>query len=260
MSRDYGFSVVIPARHASVRLPGKVLIDLDGKTLLQHVWERAGRSGAENVVIATDDARIEAAARDFGADVERTDPNHPSGSDRIAEVALKRKWSPERVIVNLQGDEPLMPAACLDQVAKLLLSRDDADAASLYWPITEAAEVSNPNAVKVVLTAAGEALLFSRSPIPYARDHADIAAALQAGVRWRRHLGLYAYRVESLLRFTRMRPGELEQAEHLEQLRYLEAGGTIVLEQACMPIPAGVDTPEDLERVRSIISKENNVI
>lgn len=249
------YIVVIPARHASERLPGKVLLDVCGKTLLQRVWECAVQSDASEVIIATDDGRIGAAARTFGAEVAMTDPNHASGSDRIAEVALKRGWDARTVVVNLQGDEPLMPGACLDQVANLLRRHEQADAASLYWPISDAGEVANPNVVKVALRTDGAALMFSRSVLPYPRGHRDTAAGLAAGVRWRRHLGLYAYRAESLQRFSRMKAGELEQAERLEQLRYLEAGGMIVLEQACLAIPAGVDTQEDLERVRKTISK-----
>jgi len=254
MKAKDAYTVVIPARYASVRLPGKVLLDIGGKTLLQHVWERAGMSSAAEVVIATDDQRIEQAARDFGASVEMTDPSHRSGSDRIAEVALKRRWKSDQIVVNLQGDEPLMPGACLDQVAGLLASHRQAAAATLFWPIEDAGEVSNPNVVKVALRQDGSALLFSRAMIPFPRDFADAGCGLEAGLLWRRHLGLYAYRVESLLEFTRMPPGELERAEHLEQLRYLETGGVIMLEQACMPIPAGIDTPEDLERVRKVIS------
>lgn len=255
MPNTNAYTVVIPARYASERLPGKVLLDVCGKTLLQRVWECAARSGAGDVIIATDDRRIEAAAQAFGAEVDMTDANHASGSDRIAEVALKRGWDPRTVVVNLQGDEPLMPGACLDQVAELLRRHTQADAASLYWPITAADEVANPNVVKVALRADGAALMFSRAMLPYPRGHQDAAAGLAAGLRWRRHLGLYAYRAESLLRFTRMKAGELEQVERLEQLRYLEAGGMIVLEQACMAIPAGIDTREDLDRVRNIISK-----
>jgi 3-deoxy-manno-octulosonate cytidylyltransferase (CMP-KDO synthetase) len=249
------YTVVIPARYASARLPGKILLDIGGKTLLQHVWERAGQSQARELVIATDDARIERAAKDFGATVVMTDPNHQSGSDRIAEVVVKRRWEGDRIIVNLQGDEPLMPGACLDQVAALLRRHGAADAATLYWPIADAAEVENPNVVKVALGSNGLALMFSRAILPHPRDYKGAAEGLAAGLRWRRHLGLYAYRAESLLKFSRLPPGELEQAERLEQLRYLESGGTIVLEQACISIPGGVDTAEDLERVRGIISR-----
>ena len=248
------YCVVIPARYASRRLPGKALQDINGKTLLQHVWERAGQSAAREVIIATDDPRIERAAREFGADVQMTDPNHTTGSDRIAEVVLKRRWNPGQIVVNLQGDEPLMPSLCLDQVAALLGRQPQADAASLFWPIEDEAELLSPNVVKVVLRADGSALMFSRAVLPFARDFPSTAEALAAGVKWRRHLGLYAYRADSLLRFSGMPAGALEQVEQLEQLRYLESGGAIVLEQACMPIPAGVDTAGDLERVRKLIS------
>lgn len=256
MSVENNYIVVIPARYESQRLPGKALCDIHGKTLLQHVWEKALSSSARQVIIATDDERIVKAAEDFGAVAVMTSRQHTSGSDRIAECAELQKWDDDQLIVNLQGDEPLMPAECLQQVASLLAAAPTADAASLYWPVEDAAEVVDPNVVKVVLDQDGAALMFSRSVLPYHRDYRDEAEAMAAGIMWRRHLGLYAYRTASLKRFTRTVPTPLEQSERLEQLRYLETGGRIVMEQACLPIPAGVDTPEDLERVRKIISSQ----
>ncbi len=247
------YHIVIPARFASERLPGKVLLDLAGQSLLQRVWQRATRSSAQSVVIATDDERIVAAARSFGAQVVLTRSDHQSGSDRIAECAAQLGWPDDHLIVNLQGDEPLMPAACLDQVAALLDERTDCEVASLYWPITEAAEVENPNAVKVVTDSEDRALYFSRSPIPFARAHADINAALGAGIAWKRHLGLYAYRLAALRRYTASPSTPLEMAEHLEQLRIMEQGGRIAMARACEFIPAGIDTQDDLERVRNLI-------
>lgn len=248
------FHIVIPARFASERLPGKMLLELAGRPLVQHVWERAGLSGAKSVVIATDDERIFRAAESFGATVVMTRADHQSGSDRIAECAEKMGWPDDHLIVNLQGDEPLIPPGCLDQVASLLAEQTACEVASLYWPITEASEVHNPNAVKVVTDVNEHALYFSRSPIPYARGYSSIDAALADGIVWKRHLGLYAYRLKALRRFTACEPTPLEKSERLEQLRIMEHGGVIAMARACEFIPAGVDTKEDLERIRSIIA------
>lgn len=251
------YHVVIPARYASERLPGKVLLDLAGKPMLQHVWQRAMESSAESVVIATDDERIVAAAESFGAQVVLTRSDHQSGSDRIAECAEHLAWPDDYLVVNLQGDEPLMPSVCLDQLAALLNASPDCEVASLYWPMTEADEVRNPNAVKVVTNSDGTALYFSRSPVPYPRGYPDVEAALSAGIEWKRHLGLYAYRLKALKRFTASEPTPLEMAERLEQLRIMEQGGRIAMAIACEFIPAGIDTAEDLERVQRII--ESNI-
>lgn len=253
MAKLSAYHIVIPARFASERLPGKVLLDLAGQTMLQHVWKRASQSSAESVIIATDDERIVSAAEAFGANVVLTSPDHQSGSDRIAECAEKLAWPDGHLVVNLQGDEPLMPPACLDQVAALLDQRADCEVASLYWPITEAAEVQNPNAVKVVTDSQNRALYFSRSPIPYARSFVSIADAIVAGVEWKRHLGLYAYRLAALRRYTASAPTPLEKSERLEQLRIMEQGGRIAMAAACEFIPAGIDTPDDMQRVRAII-------
>ena len=251
------YHIVIPARFASERLPGKVLLDLAGQPMLQRVWQRATESSAQSVVIATDDESIVTIAKDFGAEVLLTRSDHQSGSDRIAECASKLGWPDDHLVVNLQADEPLMPSACLDQVAALLDQQTDCEVASLYWPITEAIEVRNPNAVKVVTDSKDRALYFSRSPVPYARSFSDIDAALSSGVEWKRHLGLYAYRLSALRRFTRCEPTPLEQAERLEQLRIMEQGGRIALARACEFIPAGIDTHDDLERVRRLLNVNN---
>jgi 3-deoxy-manno-octulosonate cytidylyltransferase (CMP-KDO synthetase) len=248
------YHIVIPARYASERLPGKVLLDLAGQSLLQHVWQRANESSAESVVIAADDKRIAEVAERFGAQVVMTSPDHQSGSDRIAECATLLAWPDDQLVVNLQGDEPLMPAACLDQVAALLDARADCEVASLYWPIAEADEVHNPNAVKVVTDNSGRALYFSRAPIPFVRAFADTSEAIIAGVEWKRHLGLYAYRLAALRRYTACAPTPLESAERLEQLRIMEQGGRIAMAKACEFIPAGIDTPDDLKRVRQLIN------
>jgi len=252
-SKASAYHIVIPARFASERLPGKVLLDLAGQPLLQHVWQRACGSTAESVIIATDDERILSVAESFGARVVLTREDHQSGSDRIAECAAKLAWPDDHLVVNLQGDEPLMPPACLDQVAALLDQRADCEVASLYWPIKEAVEVQNPNAVKVVTDSQDRALYFSRAAIPYARSHASITGAMAAGVEWKRHLGLYAYRLAALRRYTACAPTPLEMSERLEQLRIMEQGGRIAMAVACEFIPAGIDTAEDLQRVTDLI-------
>jgi len=244
------YNIVIPARFASERLPGKVLLDLAGKPMLQHAWHRAMESQAETVVIATDDESIVKAAESFGAKVVLTRSDHQSGSDRIAECADLLGWPDDKLVVNLQADEPLMPPACLDQVAALLNQRTDCEVASLYWPIADASEVQNPNAVKVVTGSDECALYFSRAPIPYARGYTDIHEAIANGVEWKRHLGLYAYRLAALRHYTSCTPTPLEKTERLEQLRVMEQGGHIAMARACEFIPAGIDTSEDLERMR----------
>jgi len=244
------FHVVIPARFASERLPGKVLMDLAGMPMLQRVWQQASKSAARSVVIATDDERIVKAAGSFGAEVVLTRSDHQSGSDRIAECAAQLGWPDDRLVVNLQGDEPLMPPDCLDQVAALLEGRTDCEVASLYWPLTDASEVQNPNAVKVVTDSENRALYFSRCPIPYTRAYKDIDAAIAGGIVWKRHLGLYAYRLAALRRYTASMPTPLEKAESLEQLRIMEQGGQIAMARACQFIPAGIDTEDDLKRLR----------
>lgn len=235
---------------ASERLPGKPLLDLGGKSLIQRVWECAGRSAASEVVIATGDEAIFDAAAGFGARCQMTRRDHASGSDRIAECLGHLGWPAETVVVNLQGDEPLVPPECLDQVAALLDSDRDAAAASLYRVIDDAAEICNPNAVKVVVDGRGRALYFSRSVIPGHRPFTSLEAALAAGCSWKRHIGLYAYRAATLVTMADLEPAPLERMERLEQLRILESGGAIAMAQAVQAVPAGVDTPEDLERLR----------
>lgn len=251
MSAEY--HIVIPARMAAERLPGKPLLEIAGRPLIAHVHERALEASARSVSIATDDDRIRHAAEAFGATVVMTSALHRSGSDRVAECANIMGWADDSLIVNLQGDEPLMPASCLDQVAGLLASDPSAQMASLYWPLDHAAEILDPNCVKVVTASDGAALLFSRSVIPYPRQWKDVETALGAGVLWQRHIGLYAYRAGALRAFSRLEPTPLESLEKLEQLRVLESGGRIVMAQAACFIPAGVDTPGDFERVRNII-------
>ena len=244
------FRVVIPARYASTRLPGKALLPMAGKPMIQWVWERAGKSGAAEVIIATDDARIAEAAKSFGALVVMTAATHPSGTDRIAEVARTRGWSAADIIVNVQGDEPLIAPALIDQVAGLLATRSDADMATLGAPLTRIEQLMDPNVVKVVADAAGHALYFSRAPIPWQRDSAPAGLASQtsfAGAR--RHIGIYAYRVGALLRLASWPATPLENAEKLEQLRALENGLRIRVADCVEPTGPDVNTPEDVERV-----------
>ncbi len=250
MSADY--HIVIPARYRSSRLPGKPLAMIGSATLLEHVYRCAQRAAPASVIVATDDRRIESAAINFGAEVIMTATSHTSGTDRIAEVAGIKGWSDDTIVVNLQGDEALMPEACLKQVAQLLQKRPGTDAASLFWPIGEAAEFADPNAVKVVVDEQSNALYFSRGAIPgqYLEGPQFVSGAAN------RHIGLYAYRVSTLRRFAESPPGRLEAIEKLEQLRILEWGGSITMSQACAFIPAGVDTPADLERVRERLQSE----
>lgn len=246
------FHVVIPARFAASRLPGKPLLDIAGKPLIQWVWEKARASGAKSVVIATDDDRILGAARRFGADCVMTSASHASGTDRIAEVARARAYGADDVVVNLQGDEPLMPPEVISQVADTL--RSSVDIATAVAPIGSLAEFLDPNCVKALRAEDGRALYFSRAPVPWPRD--DVAQGCPAafGHAWR-HIGIYAYRVSSLLSFAAWEASPLERTEKLEQLRALEHGMRVQLVTlARAPLP-GVDTPEDLERVRETLQK-----
>lgn len=245
------FKVVIPARFASMRLPGKPLLDIAGKPMIQWVVDAAQASDADEVWIATDDERISAAVGDRAV---MTRVDHMSGTDRIAEVAILKQWSDEVIVVNVQGDEPQLASALINQVAALLLQDANADIATLCTPINELAEFLNPNAVKVVFDDHNAALYFSRAPIPWNRDSAPAGLDTQHSCDGAyRHLGIYAYRVGALKRMTKLPPGRLEQLEKLEQLRALQAGIRIAVAVAAEPPPAGVDTPEDLERVRGLL-------
>jgi len=238
---------------ASQRLPGKPLVDIHGKTLIERVHARASQARAQSVVIATDDDAIARVAHSFGATAVMTSALHTSGSDRIAECADLLGWGDDTIVVNLQGDEPLMPPACLDQAAALLAGDATAAVASLYWPITDPEELVDTNVVKVATALDGAALYFSRSVIPHPRGFADPGQALDTGPYWKRHIGLYAYRASALRGFTALSATPLESTEKLEQLRFLESGRRIMMAQASEFIPAGVDTPEDLRRVRELL-------
>lgn len=245
------FKVVIPARYASQRLPGKPLLDIAGKPMIRHVYDRACESGAEEVVIATDDARIEAVARQFTDQVCMTSGEHTSGTDRIAEVVRTLHWPDDTVVVNLQGDEPLMPPALLTQVAETLESHAESGMATLAVPLTDPDQLFDTNAVKVVADCNGYALYFSRATIPWKRDLFDKKVAVQStwleGVY--RHLGIYAYRAGFLGGYASLPASPIERMESLEQLRVLWNGGRIAVGVATHTPPAGVDTAEDLARV-----------
>ncbi len=241
------FKVVIPARYASTRLPGKPLRQLLGKPMLQYVWEAAGQCSADQVVVATDDERIESAARDFGAEVCMTAGNHASGTDRLGEVVATLGWSDDTIVVNVQGDEPLMPPGLIDQVASDLADNRDASIATVATPLVAAGEFFDPNVVKVVRDKAGYALYFSRASIPWDRDLLmDNVKALPIGIMPLRHIGIYAYRVSYLNRYAEMRPCPLEQTEQLEQLRALWYGERIHVAEAGQRPGPGVDTEDDL--------------
>ena len=247
------FKIVIPARLGSTRLPRKVLREIHGKPLVQHVWLAARRSGADEVIIATDDTEVLSVCRGFGADVRMTDAAHNSGTDRANEIARAAGWGADTLVVNLQGDEPLMPPELVVQAAKLLADDASADLATLCHPIHALDEWLNPNVVKVVMDQRARALYFSRAPIPWQRDGATRAAPrLPAGLAYR-HIGLYAYRVSALARFSALPAAALEECEALEQLRALAAGLRIKLAVVDRPPPRGVDTEEDLQAVAALL-------
>lgn len=242
------FVVAIPARYAASRLPGKPLRLLGGEPLVLHVARRALAAGAREVWVAADDERIAAALAGSGVRIAMTSPRHASGSDRLAECAAIAGWDDATVVVNLQGDEPFAPAAGIRAVADTLLA-SGAEMSTLAAPIADAATLFDPNAVKLVRAGNGDALYFSRAPIPWARDaFAGDRAQLPDGGPWLRHIGIYGYRAGFLKRFTALPPGRLEQIEALEQLRALEAGYRIAVGISPAPFPPGVDTPADLER------------
>lgn len=249
------YKVVIPARYGSTRLPGKPLRLIGDLPMIQHVFTRAMQSRASEVIIATDDERIASVCRDFGANVCMTREDHVSGTDRIAEVASTLGWSDREMVVNVQGDEPGLPAELIDQVAGLLAGRSDADIATLATPVGDVQEFLNPNAVKVVADLTGKALYFSRAPIPWFRDFAAQGLMSQQHFEgaWR-HLGLYAYRVGALKKLAVAKPSPLEIAERLEQLRAMEMGMTIMVALASCSPGHGVDTEEDLSRVARDLS------
>jgi 3-deoxy-manno-octulosonate cytidylyltransferase (CMP-KDO synthetase) len=250
------FVVVIPARYASTRFPGKPLAELDGKPMVAHVVDRARESGAEEVIVATDDERIADAVRSSGCTVAMTRADHATGTDRIAEVVKQRGWNDDTIVINAQGDEPLMPPEMISAVANKLDQFPDAAIATACHAIHEAAEFMDTNAVKVVFDQRGYALYFSRAPIPWPRD--DFAAdrsQLPPDFPAYRHIGIYAYRCSFLRAYAKLPPATLEKFESLEQLRALANGYRIVVSVAAQAPPPGIDTPDDLERARGQTAK-----
>jgi len=243
------FLVVIPARLGSTRLPRKPLADIGGKPMVIRVAERAQQSLAQSVVVATDSPEIQAACDEHRIECLLTSADHPTGTDRIAEVAQLLKLPPDTLVVNVQGDEPLIPPKLINQVAQTLADHSACAISTIAVPIEDDAEITNPNVVKVVLNRSGEAMYFSRAAIPFVRD-SDTAGK----IAHLRHLGIYAYRADFLQAYTRLDPAPQEQAEALEQLRALWNGYRIAVHTASEAPPAGVDTPEDLERVRKVLA------
>ncbi len=248
--------MVIPARFGSERLPGKPLADIHGKPMIVRVAEAASRSAAAEVVVATDDERIVAACEAAGFSAEMTRPDHVSGSDRVMEVVSARGWDEGDVVLNVQGDEPQIPPAVLNQLGEALASQPNIPSATLCEPLLTYGELFDPNLVKVVRAADDRALYFSRAPVPYGRDsfanRADTPdAELPSQGRWWRHIGVYGFRCWALQQFVDLPMGTLEALERLEQLRLLENGLDMLVLEASEPVPGGIDTPEDLDRVRA---------
>lgn len=250
------FRVVIPARYGSSRLPAKALREIAGAPLVVHAWRRATESGALEVLVATDDPRIADAVHAAGGVAVMTSESCASGTDRLAEVAARRGWDDDEIVVNLQGDEPLVPPALIDRLAGALAATPRAGIATLATPIHDVESVFAPQVVKVVLDRGGLALYFSRAPIPFARDaFARDRSAMPEGVSYLRHLGMYAYRASTLRELAAAPQGAHERAESLEQLRALELGIAIHVTVVDEAPPHGVDTEEDLERVRAILER-----
>ena len=242
------FIVAIPARYGSTRLPAKPLREIVGVPMVVRVAQRALQAGATQVVVAVDDQRIADALVGQGVEVCMTRSDHASGSDRLAECAVHYGWPDDAIVVNLQGDEPFAPAAGIREVARAL-AEDDAPVATLATPITEAHELFDPNVVKLVRTASGRALYFSRAPLPWVRDAFAVQRHVLPGdVPFLRHIGIYAYRAGFLKRYTTLSRTPLEQAESLEQLRVMEHGYPIAVRLTPKPFPPGIDTEADLER------------
>ncbi len=248
--------IAIPSRYGATRLPGKPLREIAGKALISHVIERALSFANCSVVVATDDPRIADIASAYGVTPVMTRAEHPTGSDRLAEVAAKLGWRDETIVVNLQGDEPMMPISCLTAVVEALSEDTSAAAATLMTPILQMHEVLDPSCVKVVVDLRGRALYFSRAPIPWARDTWAQTREQLPTTPIYRHLGLYAYRSGTLRRFAGLAQSPLEKTESLEQLRLLENGLPIAIRVAPEAIPAGVDTEADLHRVAALLKAQ----
>lgn len=246
------FVVVIPARYDSTRLPGKPLADIGGKPMVQWVHERAVASGAQQIIVATDDERVQAAVNAFGGEVCMTKKDHSSGTERLAEVVQKYQFDPETIVINVQGDEPMIPSVNISQLANNLanLDADKVKMATLAEPVCSEVELKNPNVVKVVTDKDGLAMYFSRAAIPFDRDKTSETESFP----YLRHIGIYAYRAGFIKQYVNWQPTVLEQIESLEQLRVLYHGEHIHVAPAVEPPPAGVDTAEDLEQVRRLVA------
>ena len=249
-SNTLDFLVVIPARLGSTRLPRKPLADIGGKPMIIRVAERAKQSLAHSVVVATDSLEIQAVCNEYQVECLLTSSEHPTGTDRIAEVAQLLKLPNNALVVNVQGDEPLIPPELINQVAQTLAAHSNCAISTVAVPIFDQTEMNNPNVVKVVLNRDQEAMYFSRAAIPYVRD-----AKTGTSLEHLRHLGIYAYRADFLQAYARLEPAPPEQAETLEQLRALWNGYRIAVYTASEAPPAGVDTPEDLERIRRLVGR-----
>jgi len=247
------FIVIIPSRYQSSRLPGKPLVDLAGKSMIRRVWEQCCKSGAARVIVATDDKRIESACTTFGAEVCLTKSSHQSGTDRLAEVVEKCKIPEDAIIVNVQGDEPLIPPENIKQVADLLSLPSDAPMATLATAIDKEEELRDPNVVKVVMSEVNTALYFSRAMLPFERDKTGALYCNETPMFYR-HIGIYAYRAGFLKIFSQWPVSQLENYEKLEQLRVLAHGYTINIAVAEISPVAGIDTPDDVQRVIQILT------
>ncbi|WP_166423707.1 3-deoxy-manno-octulosonate cytidylyltransferase [Paraglaciecola sp. 20A4] len=244
------FNVIIPARYASTRFPGKPLVEINGKPMVQHVYQRAIESGASNIIVATDDARIAKVVSDFGGRYCMTGVHHESGTERLAEVVEMQNMLAQEIVVNVQGDEPFIPAANIQQVAENLHHHQQAEMATLAVKIVDVEEAFNPNVVKVVLDKQGYAMYFTRATIPYDRARfLDEDSIDEIGDYYLRHVGIYAYRAGFIKQYVNMSPSGLEQIESLEQLRVLWHGEKIHVDIARQTPPTGIDTPEDLKRL-----------
>ncbi|WP_051901383.1 3-deoxy-manno-octulosonate cytidylyltransferase [Methylotenera sp. L2L1] len=250
------FYVVIPARHASTRLPGKPLLDIAGKPMVVWVAERALVSGAKQVIVATDDLRIVDAVNQHGHAAVMTKADHVSGTDRIAEVASIKGWSDDAIIVNVQGDEPLIDAKLIVEVAFALSANNEAVMATACHAIHDKSDFINPNVVKVVMDVNGNAMYFSRAPIPFPRDTYTSQDTLAVGIPAYRHIGIYAYRAGFLKQYANLAPAAIEQYESLEQLRVLYEGYKIAVTVSDNAPAAGVDTESDLTRVRTLMASK----
>ena len=240
--------IVIPARYSSSRLPGKPLADIAGLPMVVRVARQAAQTQADNVVVAVDDPRVAAAVTGAGGQAEMTRQDHHSGSDRVMEVAERCGWPDDDVVINVQGDEPLVPPTVIDQLCEGMRAHPDIPMATLSEPISVLDDFLSPNVVKVVANDAGLALFFSRSPIPYSRDAAGTELPYDAS----RHVGIYAFRVQALRQFVGLKASSLEDTEKLEQMRWLQAGLPLLVIKANQCVPGGVDTPEDLVRVQAL--------